>query len=291
VKYVWIRGHAGEFPVALMCRVLKVSRSGYYGWLARRPSERKRRRDQIAAAARQSHQDSNRIYGYRKVHEELVQDKGLKCCKETVRKVMRRLGIRSKVSRKFIVTTDSRHRRPVAANKLDRDFRASGPNQKWVADISYVRTREGWLYLGVVMDLWSRRIVGWSMSRTIDAKLVCDALNMAVRSRCPGRGLIHHSDRGIQYASDRFQQLLALHGVDCSMSRKGDCWDNAPAESFFGKLKTEHIGQCIYKNRREAEQELFWYIEVFYNRQRRHAELGYLSPAEFEKRGMGKRAA
>lgn len=291
MKYVWIRGHAGEFPVALMCRVLKVSRSGYYGWLARRPSERKRRRDQIAAAARQSHQDSNRIYGYRKVHEELVQDKGLKCCKETVRKVMRRLGIRSKVSRKFIVTTDSRHRRPVAANKLDRDFRASGPNQKWVADISYVRTREGWLYLGVVMDLWSRRIVGWSMSRTIDAKLVCDALNMAVRSRCPGRGLIHHSDRGIQYASDRFQQLLALHGVDCSMSRKGDCWDNAPAESFFGKLKTEHIGQCIYKNRREAEQELFWYIEVFYNRQRRHAELGYLSPAEFEKRGMGKRAA
>ena len=291
MKYVWIRGHADEFPVALMCRVLKVSRSGYYGWLVRRPSQRKKRRKQIAAAARQSHQDSNRIYGYRKVHEELVQDKGLKCCKETVRKVMRRLGIRSKVTRKFIVTTNSRHRRPVAANKLDRDFRASGPNQKWVADITYVRTREGWLYLGVVMDLWSRRIVGWSMSKTIDAKLVCDAMNMAVRSRCLGQGLIHHSDRGIQYASERFQQLLALHGVDCSMSRKGDCWDNAPAESFFGKLKTEHIGQCIYKNRREAEQELFWYIEVFYNRQRRHAELGYLSPAEFENRGMAERAA
>jgi len=291
VKYAWVRGHSGEFPVALMCRVLVVSRSGYYGWLKRRRSLRDKKRENIAAAARRSHEGSNGIYGYRKVHDELVKDEGLKCCKETVRKVMKQLGIRSKAAKKFVVTTDSRHSRPVAANKLDRNFEATGPNQKWVADITYVRTREGWLYLAAVMDLWSRRIVGWSMSRAIDAKLVCDAFSMAARSRCPGPELIHHSDRGIQYASEKFQQLLDLNGVECSMSRKGDCWDNAPAESFFGKLKTEHIGRRIFRDWREAEQELFWYIEVFYNRKRRHASLGYLSPVQFEQRDMGKQVA
>lgn len=291
MKYAWVREHRCEFPVALMCRVLVVSRSGYYGWLRRGQSSRDRKREKIAAAARRSHEGSNGIYGYRKVHDELVKDDGLKCCKETVRKVMKKQGIRSKVSKKFVVTTDSRHRRPVAANKLGRDFQATGPNQKWVADITYVHTRQGWLYLAAVMDLWSRRIVGWSMSKAIDAKLVCDAFNMAVRSRCPDRQLIHHSDRGIQYASQKFRQLLELHGVECSMSRKGDCWDNAPAESFFGKLKTEHIDRRIYRDHREAEQELFWYIEMFYNRKRRHASLGYLSPVQFERRDMGKQVA
>lgn len=291
MKYAWIWEHAIEFPVALMCRVLGVSRSGYYGWLARRPSQRDKKCAQIAAAATQSHEDSNRIYGYRKVHEELVEGMGIECCKETVRKVMKKLGIRSKVARKFVSTTDSRHNRPVAENLLERDFEAMGPNQKWVADITYIRTREGWLYLAGVMDLWSRRIVGWSVSETIDAALVCDAINMAIRCRCPGSELIHHSDRGIQYASEKFQQLLGLHGITCSMSRKGDCWDNAPVESFFGKLKTEHIGPRVYRDRYEAEQELFWYIEVFYNRQRRHASLGYRSPVQFEQRDMGQWAA
>ena len=291
MKYAWVWEHTGEFPVAPMCRVLSISRSGYYDWLKRGQSHRDKRREQIAAAARRSHQESNGIYGYRKVHDEIVKDYGLKCCKETVRRVMKQAGIRSKVAKKFVVTTNSRHSRPVAANKLDRDFKANGPNQKWVADITYVSTREGWLYLGTVMDLWSRRIVGWSMSRTIDAKLVCDAFSMAARMRCPGAELIHHSDRGVQYASERFRQLLDLHGVECSMSRKGDCWDNAPAESFFGKLKAEHIGRRVYATRREAEQELFWYIEVFYNRKRRHAALGYLSPVQFEQRDMGQQAA
>ncbi len=291
MRYAWVREHIGEFAVALMCRALAVSRSGYYGWLKRGPSRRDRKREAIAQAARRSHEGSNGVYGYRKVHVEIVEDEGLKCCKETVRKVMKQEGIRSKVTKKFVVTTDSRHRRPVAANKLGRDFRTAGPNQKWVADITYVRTREGWLYLATVMDLWSRRIVGWSMSSTIDVQLVSRAFNMAVRSRCPGSELIHHSDRGIQYASEKFQQLLDLHGVEPSMSRKGDCWDNAPAESFFGKLKTEHIGRRIYETRREAEQELFWYIEVFYNRRRRHASLGYLSPLQFELRDMGKQVA
>ena len=274
-----------------MCRVLAVSRSGYYGWLKRGLSERCKRRRLIAQAAKDSHKDSKQVYGYRKVHQDLVEDMGIRCCMETVRKTMKRLGLSSKVARKFVVTTDSSHGRPVAENLLERDFRATGPNQKWVADITYIRTGEGWLYLAAVMDLWSRGIVGWSLSKTIDSGLVCEALNMAIRQRCPGPQLIHHSDRGIQYACEQFQQLMGLHGIRCSMSRIGDCWDNAPAESFFGKLKTEHICGQVYQDLYEAEQELFWYIEVFYNRKRRHASLGYLSPAEFEQRGMGKQAA
>lgn len=291
MKYVWIREHTVEFPVAPMCRVLEVSRSGYYGWLKRGLSERAKRRELIALAAKESHQNSNEVYGYRKVHEDLVQDMGIKCCMETVRKTMKQLGLRSKVAGKFVVTTDSRHSRPVAENLLEREFTAAGPNQKWVADITYVRTREGWAYLAAVMDLWSRNIVGWSLSKTIDSGLVCEALNKAIRQRCPTPQLIHHSDRGIQYACEQFQQLLGLHAIQCSMSRKGDCWDNAPAESFFGKLKTEHICGRVYRDLSEAEQQLFWYIEVFYNRKRRHAALGYLSPLEFEKRGLGKQAA
>ena len=274
-----------------MCRVLGVSRSGYYGSLKRGLSERDNKRELIAAAAKESHERSNEIYGYRKVHDELVRDRRIECSRETVRKVMKELGIRSRVARRFVLTTDSGHTRPVAENLLGRDFEAIGPNQKWVADITYIRIRGKWLYLAVVMDLWSRRIVGWNSSGTIDAALVCNAINMAIRSRCPGPHLMHHSDRGIQYASEQFQQLLGLHGITCSMSRKGDCWDNAPVESFFGKLKTEHIARRVYLDRYEAEQELFWYIEVFYNRQRRHAALGYLSPVEDEQRDMGQWAA
>lgn len=291
MKYAWIYRYSGEYPVALMCRVIGVSRSGYYCWHGRGMSQRALRREELTLEVRRIHSESKKIYGHRKVHKGLLEETEIVCCLETVRIIMKEEGLQAKASKKYVVTTDSSHDQPVADNLLDRDFDASGPNEKWVSDITYIRTLEGWLYLATTMDLWARNIVGWAMSDTIDAELVCDALTMAVNQRRPGPGLIHHSDRGVQYASDKFQGLLKLHGMKCSMSRKGDCWDNAPAESFFGKLKTEHIGSRIYRTRREAEQELFWYIEVFYNRKRRHASLGYLSPAEFERRGGWKMAA
>ena len=267
-----------------MCRVLKVSRSGYYAWLKRKPSKAQQKRVRITKAAIKFHELSDMVYGYRKVHEDIVEEGKVKCCLETVRTVMRREGLFSRVKKKFVLTTDSKHSMPVAENILDRDFEATAPNQKWVADITYIRTMEGWLYLSTVMDLFSRRIVGWSMSERINAELVCDALKVAVNERCPGDDLLHHSDRGVQYASEHFQKLLDLNQIKCSMSRKGNCWDNACQESFFGKLKGEWIQERIYSTREEAKQDVFYYIEVFYNRYRRHASLGYVSPAEYEAR-------
>jgi putative transposase len=291
MKYAWIYVYSGKYPVALMCRVLGVSRSGYYNWHGRGMSPRALRREGIALEIHRIHSESGEIYGHRKVHGELLEETEFICCLETVRTIMKEEELCAKRSSKYVVTTDSSHNQPVANNLLARDFEASGPNEKWVSDITYIRTLEGWLYLATTMDLWARNIVGWAMSDTIDADLVCDALKMAVNQRHPSPGLIHHSDRGVQYASDKFQGLLNLCGIKCSMSRKGNCWDNAPAESFFGKLKTEHVGSRIYRTRREAEKDLFWYIEVFYNRKRRHASLGYISPAEFERRGGWKMAA
>ncbi len=267
----------------LMAKVLQVSSSGYYAWKKREPSATARKRARIAEATRKYYERSSKIYGYRKVHKDIVkEEKELRCCEETVRKQMRELGLVSRVKRKFIATTDSSHKLPVAGNILNRVFSATGPDQKWVGDITYIRTREGWLYLAAVMDLWSRRIVGWSMSGRIDAELVQSALTAALAQRHPQKGLMHHSDRGVQYASDGFQGLLDVYGIECSMSRKGNCWDNAPMESFFGKLKAEWIRGHVFATHTEARQEVFSYIEVFYNRQRRHASLGYVSPADFE---------
>ena len=206
------------------------------------------------------------------------------CCQETVRRIMGELGLHSWVRRKFVVTTDSDHNEPIAANILNRDFTAERPNQKWVADITYIATKEGWLYLAAVMDLYSRRIVGWSMSDQIDTALVASAMNMAIFHRRPIDDLMHHSDRGVQYASGDYQQKLKDLNIVCSMSRKGNCWDNAAMESFFGSLKTEWVYGKFYKNREIAKNDLFNYIEVFYNRQRRHASLGNVNPAAFEKR-------
>jgi len=282
VRYAWIKDHVDDYPVTLLCGVLGVSTGGYYDWLGRKPSGRRRRREQIAAAASKSYHDSGRIYGYRKVHEDVVQEAKIDCCLETVRRVLAEKGLFSKVKRRFVVTTDSHHDRPVAENLLEQDFSASEPNRKWTADITYIPTGEGRLYLAAVLDLYSRRIVGWSMSQNIDAELVCDALRMAVVQRKPAAGLMHHSDRGRQYTADEFLELLDKHKITCSMSRKGNCWDNAAMESFFGSLKTEWIFGKSYKMRQEAMQDVFKYIEVFYNRKRRHASLGYLSPAAYE---------
>jgi putative transposase len=267
----------------MMCRVHQVSLSGYYGQRQREPSIQQQRREKIARKAEIFYFQSHRIYGYRKIWEDLS-EAGIMCCQETVRRIMGELGLHSRVRRKFVVTTDSDHDEPIAANLLNRDFTAERPNQKWVADITYIATQEGWLYLAAVMDLYSRRIVGWSMSDQIDTALVASAMNMAIFHRRPGGGLVHHSDRGVQYASGDYQQKLKDLDIVCSMSRKGNCWDNAAMESFFGSLKTEWVYGKVYKNREIAKNDLFNYIEVFYNRKRRHASLGNVNPAVFEKR-------
>ena len=269
------------FPTAVMCRVLKISTSGYYDSLKRRPCEQLVRRRSIAQAAAVSYFESNRIYGHRKVHEDLLAE-GVICCRETVRRIMRNTGLYSRIKRKFVVTTDSNHALKIAENILNRDFTAKSANQKWAADITYIPTKLGWLYLAVVMDLFSRRIVGWAMSENIDSELVQSAMKMALLYRNPDKGLIHHSDRGVQYAAEDFQDLLNDNKVVCSMSRKGNCWDNACVESFFGNLKAEWVKEKIYETFEDGKKDIFNYIEVFYNRKRRHASLGYVSPVVYE---------
>jgi len=281
VKYAWIQKHTRLFPVALMCRVLKASTRGYYDSLKRLPCQQLLRRKTIAQAAAHSYFESNRIYGYRKVYQDLLDD-NIICCQETVRRIMRRIGLYSRIKRKFVVTTDSNHTLKIAENLPGRDFTAKRPNQQWAADITYIPTKMGWLYLAVVMDLFSRRIVGWAMSGNIDSKLVQSAMKMAILHRDPDKGLIHHSDRGVQYAAQDFRDLLDDNKVVCSMSRKGNCRDNACVESFFGSLKSEWIKGKIYETYEDGEKDIFKYVEVFYNRKRRHASLGYVSPAVYE---------
>jgi putative transposase len=265
-----------------MCRSLKVSTSGYYGSLNRQPGRQAIRRQTIAHTAAISYFESYRVYGYRKVYQDL-RDEKVVCCRETVRRVMRNIGLFSCVKRKYVVTTNSDHTFSIAKNILNRDFKADKPNQKWVADITYIPTKVGWLYLAIVLDLFSRRIVGWSMSNKIDSALVQSAMSMALTDRRPDAGLIHHSDRGVQYAANDFQDMLDEHEVVCSMSRKGNCWDNACAESFFGSLKNEWVKGKVYETLDDAKKDIFKYIEMFYNRKRKHKSLGYVNPASYEK--------
>ena len=280
MKYAWIKKHRKLFPVTVMCRTLRASTSGYYDSIKRAPCDQLIRRRSIAQAAAVSYFDSQRIYGYRKVYEDLAQ--GVICCRETVRRIMRDIGLFSRIKRKFVVTTNSDHALALAKNILNRNFTTDKPNHKWAADITYIPTKMGWLYLAVVMDLFSRRIVGWSMSDTIDSVLVQSAMKMALADRRPNAELIHHSDRGVQYASGDFQDLLQDNKVICSMSRKGNCWDNACVESLFGSLKNEWVRGKIYESFDDAKKDIFNYIEMFYNRKRRHASLGYVSPVVYE---------
>jgi putative transposase len=282
VRYAWIEEQRDSYPLGVLCRVLQVARSGYYAWRRRTPSTRVQWRQRIGEAAAESHHASHGTYGYRRVHRDLADDPELACCRETVRRIMSELGLFGRHKRRFIRTTDSNHAEPIAANRLKRDFTATRPDQKWLADITYIRLTMGWLYLAVILDCFSRRIVGWSLSRRIDAALVCAALEMALRRRCPQDDLVHHSDRGVQYASEAMQKLLKREGLTMSMSRKGDPWDNAMMESFFRSLKTEWIDEG-YATEAEARMELFKYIEMFYNPTRRHSALDYLSPNEYER--------
>jgi putative transposase len=282
MKYSFIRGNSSCFPVRLMCRVLGVSSAGYYAWIDREPSSADQRRDELAQEIRTAHADVKRRYGSPRMHAEL-NARGHACSLNTVAKIMKGLGIQAISHRKFRVsTTDSNHDFPIAANIVDQDFTASKPNEIWLSDITYVPTQEGWLYLAAVEDLYSRRVVGWSMDTTMESRLVVDALAMAVKQRFPDEGLLAHSDRGSQYASEHYQRLLAKQGITCSMSRKGNCYDNSPMESFFATLKKELVHHQNYVTIAEAKASLFEYIEVYYNRIRRHSSLGYVAPAEFE---------
>jgi transposase InsO family protein len=284
MRYDFIERHRGRWPVRLMCRVLHVSPGGYYDWRGRPQSIRAARHDALVVSIKAIHGEVKARYGSPRIHAELVA-RGVPCCVNTVARLMRQEGIAAKTKRKFRVTTDSNHDRPVAENVLDRRFEPEAPNQAWTADITYLATGEGWLYLAAVEDLYSRRIVGWSMSSRIDSRLVVDALEMALAGRRPGDGLVAHSDRGSQYASEHYQGVLAGHGIVCSMSRRANCWDNAPMESFFASLKKELTRGEVFATREEARASIFEYIEVFFNRIRRHSSLGYMSPAEYERAG------
>jgi putative transposase len=282
VKFAFIKEHLTEFPVNATCDALAVSRSGYYAWVSRPPSNQARRRLELSEKIRAAHAENRQIYGSPRLFH-LLASRGVEVCQNTVAKLMKQQGICAKAKRKFVpATTDSKHGQPLADNLLDRQFHADLPDQKWAADITYIPTDQGWLYLAGVIDLCTRKIVGWSMADHMRTELVADALEMAIARRQPGQGLLHHSDRGVQYASDQYMHLLQSHGMQASMSGKGDCWDNAVAESFWATLKNELVNHERYATREQARQSIFEYIEVFYNRKRLHSSLGYQSPEAFE---------
>jgi len=282
VKYVWIKDHLGQFPVAAMCRVIGVARSAFNAWRSNPHRKRDAFQAELAIKIERVERDARGVYGSPRVTAEL-NARGTQVSENTVARCMKAHGIRAKTARRFVPqTTHSDHGHAVADNVLDRKFDASAPNRKWVCDITYIPTDQGWLYLAGVMDLFSRKIVGWSMGTRMPTDLVTDALAMALQRRKPQAGLLHHSDRGVQYASDEYQQLLKAHGIEASMSRRGDCYDNAAMESFWGTLKTELVNHERYASPAQARRSIFEYIEVFYNRIRRHSSLGYLSPEAFE---------
>jgi putative transposase len=282
VKYQFIRTQRTHYRVAIMCRVLEVSRSGYYDWLDRPESRRARRHQYLLTRIRQAHIESRSIYGAPRIHAELV-DKGERVGKNTVSYLMRRSRIQSKVHKRFVITTDSRNTKQPAPNILNGDFKASRVNEKWATDVTFIPTRKGWLYLAAIMDLYSRRIVGWSMGDRNSTELIEGALEMAAAQSEGTKGIILHSDQGMQFAANSYQQKLNDLGIMCSMSRKGNCWDNAPIESFFHSLKTECVRFEDYRSRSEARASVFSYIELFYNRRRRHSGIGYRTPMAYEK--------
>jgi putative transposase len=264
-----------------MCKVLEVSTQGFYAWLKRSPSGRQRANVALAVTIKELHIRSRRRYGSPRVQRAL-QVRGQRVGRNRIARLMREQGLRARPKRRFRRTTDSNHQHPVAPNVLDRNFTAAAPDQVWVTDITYVWTHEGWLYLAAILDLFSRRVVGWAMSNSLERQIALDALSMALQGRNPAPGLVHHSDRGCQYASGDYRRILKDRGIVCSMSRKGDCWDNAVAESFFATLKTELVYECNFATRAEATTAIFEFIEVFYNRERFHSSLGYLTPAGYE---------
>lgn len=280
----FIAKHRGIWPVSWMCEALGVSRSGFHAWLTRPPSARARSDAVLGGRVRASFLLSDRTYGARRVWRDVLAE-GFSCGLHRVERLMREQALRARPRRRQL-PKDTGLRSVIAPNALEQDFEASGPNRKWVADFTYIWTAEGWLYLAVVLDLFSRRIVGWSMTHSMTAQMVTDALIMAIWRRGQPSELMHHSDQGSQYTSEAFQRLMADHGITCSMSRSGNVWDNAAMESFFSSLKTERIRGQTYRSRDQARADVFDYIERFHNPRRRHSTLGYLSPMEYERRAM-----
>lgn len=285
MRYACIARERGAYPVRRMCRLLGVSVAGFYAAQHREPSARARRDQTLRLQVRAVHTKSRRTYGAPRVHFE-VRAHGVPVAKKRVARLMREDGLVGLRPRRWVRTTDSQHAHPVAPNVLNRQFgidQVTGPDQVWVSDLTYVPTREGWLYLAIVLDLASRRVVGWAMRETLEPDIALAALRMALADRRPARGLLHHSDRGSQYACGEYRTLLAAHGLEASMSKKGDCWDNAVAESFFATLETEVIMEADWATRGAARQAIFAYIETWYNRERRHSSLGYRSPVQYER--------
>jgi putative transposase len=282
MSFRFIEDHRETYPVRVLCAVLEVSPAGYYAWRSRPPSTRSTANRDLVAAIRRVHQDSGGRYGSPRVHA-LLRSQGRGIGRGRIERLMRRHGIRAIMAPpRRARTTDSRHALPIAPNLLARDFAAAAPNRIWLADITYVPTGEGWLYLAAIMDLFSRKIVGWAMRDHLRTELASSALTMAIQRQRPAVGLIHHSDRGVQYASHDYRVALAAAGMTASMSRKADCFDNAPMESFFHTLKTELVHHRQYATRAEAQRDIFAFIEGFYNRTRLHSAIGYISPIEME---------
>jgi putative transposase len=281
VRFQFVEAHHEEYDVQIMCDVLDVSRSGYYAWRTRPASPREVADAEFTKEIERVFYDSWQTYGYESIWR-VLQEEGIPCGKHRVRRLMRQAGLVVKQTKRYKHTTKANPDHMPAANILQGDFEAARPDAKWCADITYIPTQEGWLYLAVILDLFSRRIVGWAMSKRMTQQLVCTALEMALRQRQPLEPLIHHSDRGSQYTSDAYQELLATHDITPSMSGRGNCYDNAPVESFFGTLKTELVHHTVYRTRQDARTDIFFYIEGFYNRKRRHTALDHLSPADFE---------
>jgi transposase InsO family protein len=286
VKYAWIKEHSNEFQVTVMCRILKVDRASYYHWI-KSGSITKKVDKKLNELIEIIFVQGRKNYGTRRIKDKLVQRYGVIVSRRRIGFIMKELGLIAKTKKRYkINTTNSNHNLPVAPNLLNRDFYASNPDEKYVGDITYIPTNEGWLYLATVIDLYSRKVVGWSMDDTMKVSLVNNALKMALLSRKPPKGLIWHTDRGSQYASYSHRDLLQQNGIIQSMSRKGNCWDNAVAESFFHTLKTELIYHEVYETKAQANIAIFEYIEVYYNRERMHSTNGNLSPAEFEEKMM-----
>jgi putative transposase len=282
MKYQFIEQNKQEFPIVVMCGVLGVSESGFYAWRKRPTCQRKREDAQLTQEIRQVFATHRGRYGSPRIHRE-IKDQGRKLSRKRVARLMRQADLAARRKRRRVQTTKRDASHPVAPNILHREFTAIEPNTKWVTDITYIPTMQNWLYLAVILDVHSRAVVGWSMSACCDEELVAGALHMALGRRRPEVGLLHHSDRGCQYTSHRYRQRLEQAGMIVSMSRKGNCWDNAVMESFFGTLKEECVGDTIYDSHEQARQSLFEYLEIYYNRQRRHSSLGYVSPLTYER--------
>jgi putative transposase len=284
MRFAFIAKHRSIWPVAWLCDALDVSRSGFHAWLNRSPSARSRHDEVLVTAIDRSFKSSDRTYGARRVWHDVLAE-GLSCGLHRIERLMRQNGLRARPRRRGL-PKDTGERAAVSGNILDRAFAAAAPNQKWISDFTYIWTAEGWLYVAVVVDLFSRRVVGWAMKAEMTAQLVTDALIMAIWRRGKPDSLLHHSDQGSQYTSEQFQRLMADHGITCSMSRSGNVWDNAAMESFFSSLKTERTARKVYRTRDDARADVFDYIERFYNPRRRHSTLGYMSPVEFEEKAM-----